>query len=89
MSNGSYKDFVPEEYEAFAVQSEVLQIVFEGLWIETSTHTDDRYIYISIRIYIWQKTTLYGCGFSSVSKITLFCLLGLTSTSITILWHKA
>ena len=58
--------------------------------------------YIPQVIYIYQKTTLYGCGFSTVSKITLFtilfigtykyilfCLLGLTSTSITILWHKA
>eukprot|EP00434_Breviolum_minutum_P007397 symbB.v1.2.006528.t1/scaffold389.1/size214891/3 len=32
LSNGTYKDFVPEEYEEFMVQSEILQIVFEGIW---------------------------------------------------------
>ncbi|CAL1131105.1 unnamed protein product [Cladocopium goreaui] len=32
LSNGSYQDFVPEEYEEFMVQSEILQIVIEGIW---------------------------------------------------------
>lgn len=32
MSNGTFENFVPEEYDEFMVQSEILQIVFEGIW---------------------------------------------------------
>ncbi|CAJ1361889.1 unnamed protein product, partial [Effrenium voratum] len=34
MSNGTYQNFVPEEYIEFIVQCEILQIVFEGIWAQ-------------------------------------------------------
>ncbi|CAE7176059.1 unnamed protein product [Symbiodinium microadriaticum] len=34
MSNGSFADFVAEEYKEFMVQSEILQFVFEGIWAQ-------------------------------------------------------
>ncbi|CAE7646945.1 unnamed protein product [Symbiodinium pilosum] len=34
MSNGSYIGFVDEEYIEFVIQSEILQLVFEGLWAQ-------------------------------------------------------
>ena len=43
-------------------------------------------IIFNIKIYKIQKTTLYGCGFSSVSKITLFCFLALTSKFYSVYW---